>query len=323
MRYKAALVLSLALLTAPLAAEAQPSKWSVVGVILHGGSYRAALDGLRAGLQAAGLEEGKQYALELRETQGDLKAVEDAAKELVRGKVDVLYTLAGSVTRRAAKAAPEAPIVFAVGSDPVTLGLVHGLNRPGGQLTGVHFLLTDLTPKRLEILKELVPKATRVVTLYDPTNTGANEAARLAREAAAKLGMTLLERHVTSVEDLRNGLGLLNRREIDAYFFTSDAMVASQGQLIVDTARAKRLPTMFHERSLVAQGGLASYGLSFWEVGRISARYVAGILRGGRPQDLPVERVDKLELVINLKTARALGLTIPPAVLARADEVIE
>jgi putative tryptophan/tyrosine transport system substrate-binding protein len=323
MRYKATLVLSLALLTAPLAAEAQPSKWSVVGVILHGGSYRAALDGLRAGLQAAGLEEGKQYALELRETQGDLKAVEDAAKELVRGKVDVLYTLAGSVTRRAAKAAPEAPIVFAVGSDPVTLGLVHGLNRPGGQLTGVHFLLTDLTPKRLEILKELVPKATRVVTLYDPTNTGANEAARLAREAAAKLGMTLLERHVTSVEDLRNGLGLLNRREIDAYFFTSDAMVASQGQLIVDTARAKRLPTMFHERSLVAQGGLASYGLSFWEVGRISARYVAGILRGGRPQDLPVERVDKLELVINLKTARALGLTIPPAVLARADEVIE
>jgi putative ABC transport system substrate-binding protein len=238
-------------------------------------------------------------------------------------KSDVLYTLAGSVTRRAAKAAPEAPIVFAVGSDPVTLGLVHGLNRPGGQLTGVHFLLTDLTPKRLEILKELVPKATRVVTLYDPTNTGANEAARLAREAAAKLGMTLLERHVTSVEDLRNGLGLLNRREIDAYFFTSDAMVASQGQLIVDTARAKRLPTMFHERSLVAQGGLASYGLSFWEVGRISARYVAGILRGGRPQDLPVERVDKLELVINLKTARALGLTIPPAVLARADEVIE
>ena len=261
--------------------------------------------------------------LEIRETKGDLNAVEQAARELAQGRVDLLYTIAGSVTQRAVRATSDVPIVFAVGSDPVALGLVQSLNRPSTRLTSIHFLLTDLTSKRLQLLKEIVPNARRVVTFYDPTNKGATEAARLAREAAASLGMTVIERHVGSVEDLQRGVQALKPREVDAYFFTSDAMVASQAQFIIDSARTKRLPTMFHEQSIVTEGGLASYGLSFREVGRMSARYVVRLMGGARPQDLPVERVDRLELTINLKTARALGLVIPPSVLLRADHVIE
>ena len=215
------------------------------------------------------------------------------------------------------------PIVFAVGSDPTVLGLVESFAKPGGRLTGVHFQLTDLTGKRLEILKEILPKVNRVVTFYNPSNRGANEAAKLAREAATALGIHLVERHVGSVDDLQRGLQALKVGEIDAYFFTSDAMVASQAHLIIDTARAKRLPTMFHEGSLVAQGGLASYGLSFHEIGRMSAKYVQRVLTGTHPRGRPVETAHKRELIFNLKAAKALGLTIPPNVLARADKVIK
>jgi putative ABC transport system substrate-binding protein len=305
-------------------AEAQQAgKAFQIGVILHGGSYRAAAGGLREGLRSFGLEEGKQWVLVLRETEGDLNAVEQEARDLARRPVDLLYTVAGSVTQRAVRATSDLPIVFAVGSDPITLGLVQSLNRPGTRLTGIHFLLTDLTPKRLQLLKEIMPNARRVVTFYDPTNKGAAEAARLAREAAAGMGMVLLERHVGSVDDLRRSVQALKSGEVDAYFFTSDAMVASQTQFIIDMARARRLPTMFHEQGTVTEGGLASYGLSFREVGRRSAQHVIRIMGGARPHDLPVERVDRLEFAINLKTAKALGLTIPPSVLARADHVIE
>jgi putative tryptophan/tyrosine transport system substrate-binding protein len=168
-----------------------------------------------------------------------------------------------------------------------------------------------------------MPNARRVVTFYDPTNQGAAEAARLAREAAATMGVVLIERHVGSVDDLRRGVQALKPGEVDAYFFTSDAMVASQTQFIIDTARAKRLPTMFHEQSTVTEGALASYGLSFREVGRRSAQHVGRIMGGAQPHDLPVERVDRLDFAVNLKTAKALGIMIPPSVLARADQVIE
>ena len=151
------------------------------------------------------------------------------------------------------------------------------------------------------------------MTFYDPTNKGAAEAARLACEAAASMGIVLLERHVGSVDDLRRRVQALKSGEVDAYFFTSDAMVASQTQFIIDTARARRLPTMFHDQSTVTEGGLASYGLSFREVGRRSAQHVVRIIGGARPHDLPVERVDRLEFAINLKTAKALGIMIPPS----------
>lgn len=316
-------LLTAVLLTTVSLAEAQQAKLYRVGIIHQGGPYYAAIDGLRDGLRKLGYEEGRQLVLEMRDAKGDLKAVEEAARSFERERLNLIYAIAGSVTTAARRVTADIPIVFAVGSDPTVLGLVESIAKPGGRLTGVHFLLTDLTGKRLEILKEILPKVNRVVTFYNPSNRGANEAAKLAREAATALGIHLVERHVGSVDQLRQGLQALKPGEVDAYFFTSDAMVAGQAHLIIETAKAKRLPTMFHEGSLVAQGGLASYGLSFREIGRMSAKYVQRVLTGTHPRGLPVETVHKLELVFNLKAAKQIGLTIPPNLLARADKVIK
>ncbi|MGH7773571.1 MAG: ABC transporter substrate-binding protein [Candidatus Binatia bacterium] len=304
-------------------AEAQQAKVYRVGVIHQGGPYQAVVDGLREGLRELGYEEGKQIRLEIRDAGGDIKAVEEAARNFEREKVNLIYAVTTSVATAVKGVTADIPIVFSVGSDPVSTGLIQSFVKPGGRLTGVHFLVRDLTAKRLEILKEILPKLSRVVTFYSPKNRVAMESAKLGREEAKRLGLTFLERHVTSVEELRQGLQALKAGEVGAYFYSGDAMVASQAQLIIDTAMAKRLPTMFHDQSLVDKGGLASYGQNFHEIGRLSAKYIQKVLTGSQPRDLRVETVDKFELIINLKTAKALGLTIPPQVLARADKVIK
>ena len=214
--------------------------------------------------------------------------------------------------------------MFAVGSDPVVSGLVESFARPGGRLTGVHYQQSaDLTAKRLEILKAILPDLHRVVTFYDPSNATAMAAAKSAREAARRLNIEIVERHVASVHELRLGLQALKVQQAHAYFYTSDAMVASQAPFIIDTARAQRLPTMFADPSLAAQGALVGYGVSYHEVGRLSAKYVQRVLTGTSPQNMPVESLSKAALAVNLETARLLGLTIPQAVRLRADEVIE
>jgi putative ABC transport system substrate-binding protein len=316
--------LTLVILMAPYAADAQrPAAVYRVGVIHPGGPFQRVVEGTQDGLKELGLEEGKQFVLDIRDTKGDLKAVEQAAKSLERGKVNLIYAMTTSVALAVKRATSQTPIVFYAGTDPVAAGLVASLAKPGGRLTGVHTLVTDLTGKRLEILKEILPKLRRAVTLYNPRNQIAQDAAKLGREAARQLGVQLIERHVTSVEELRLGLQALKPGEVDAYFFTSDLMVASQAQLIIDTAKTKKLPTMFQEESFVVKGALASYGLSFREAGRMSARYVQRILAGTNPRDLPVENFHKIQFVLNLRTARELGVSIPPAIVVRADKVIQ
>ncbi len=187
----------------------------------------------------------------------------------------------------------------------------------------MHNRLVDLTGKRLEILKEMIPRLRRVVTFYDPSNPVTSESARRGREVAQQLGVQIVERRVSSPEELRLGLQGLKPREVDAFIITPDAIVASQSQLIIDVAKIKRLPTMFHEVSRVANGALASYGYNYREAGRMAAKYVQRIVAGAHPGDLPVENYDRVELALNLRTARDLGVTIPPSVRARADTVIE
>ena len=317
------LVIVVAMLAFVNLAEAQQPKVYRIGIITAGGAWYETIDGLRVGLRQLGLQEGKQFVLEIRDTKGDLKAVDEAARNLERDKVALLYAVTTSVTIGARRATTDIPIVFLAGLDPIVSGLVDSFAKPGGRLTGVHFLVTDLTAKRLEILKEILPKLRRVVTFYDPNNRMSNEAARLGREEAKRVGLNFVERHVTSVEELRQALQALKGGEADAYFYTTSLIVTSHAQLIIDTARAKKLATMSQEQSLVVKGALASYGVSYHEAGRLSARYVQRILAGTSPKDLAVETVRKLELVVNLRTAREIGLTIPPNVLARADKVIK
>jgi putative tryptophan/tyrosine transport system substrate-binding protein len=294
-----------------------------IGVILPVGPLYEALDGLKDGLKQLGLEEGKQYTLTIRDTQGDPKAAQEAARSLEREKVSLIYALASSVVTAAKGATTNVPIVFGMGSDPVTGGIIDSFGKPGGRLTGVHYLVRDLTAKRLEVLKELLPKLGRVITFYNPGNQVAIDSAKLGREEAKRLGLKFIERQVTSVEELQKTLQAFKAGEAEAYFYTADAMVMTQAQLIIDRAKTKRLATMFHEPSLVAKGALASYGQNYYDVGRASAKYVQKVLSGTNPRDLRVETIENIELAINLRTAKELGLTIPPNVLARAKKVIK
>ena len=316
------LLASLILASADLA-EAGQTKVYRVGVILQGGPYQAVVDGLWDGLRQLGYEEGKNILLEIRDTKGDLKAVHEVATNLEREHVDLLYAIATSVTIAVRQATADIPIVFCVAADPVALGLVDSFAKTGGRLTGVHFLAADLTAKRLQILKSIVPKLRRVVTFYDPSNPVTREASRLGRDEARRLRVEFVERHVASVQEFQAGLLALKTKEFDGFLLVADAMVLSQSQLIIDMTRAKRLPTMFWEEGSVINGGLASYGVSYHEAGRLSAKYIQRVLTGTRPQDLPVETVRKIDLVFNLHAAQEIGLTIPPALLAQADKVIK
>ncbi len=194
-------ILALNILSAPGGANAQPpAKVPRVGVILQGGEYYVMVEGFRVGLRELGLQEGKHFTLEIRDLKGDLKAAGRAARSLEREKVDLIYSIATSITLAVKQATTEISIVFTVGVDPVAAGLVESFAKPGGRLTGVHQQTQDLTAKRLEILKEVLPKLRRVITFYDPANPSAQAAAKLAREAARTLGVELVERHVSSIK---------------------------------------------------------------------------------------------------------------------------
>jgi putative ABC transport system substrate-binding protein len=303
--------------------EAQQPKAYRIGVITGGGAYYETIDGLRVGLKQLGFEEGKRFVLAIRDTKGDVaKAAEEAARSLEQEKVSLIYTTQTTVTIAARQATANIPIVFCAGTDPVVIGLVDSFANPGGRLTGVYSMTADLTGKRLEILKEIIPKLRRVVTFYNPRRDLSIESAKQAREEAKRLGVELVERHVGSVEELKANLGALSVREVDAIFAVPDPMVVNQAQLIIDRATVKKLPTMFFFPSEVLKGGLASYSIDLHAVGGVSAKLVHRILTGSKPADLPVEGIDKIFLAINLKTAKQIGLTIPPNVLARADRVI-
>jgi putative ABC transport system substrate-binding protein len=219
--------------------EAQQPKVYRVGVVTVGGAWYEVIDGLRVGLRQLGLEEGKQFILAIRDTKGDAKAAEEAARNLEQQKVNLIYTTSTSVTIAARRATADIPIVFCAGTDPVVLGLVDNFAKPGGRLTGVHNRTTDLTAKRLEILKEIVPKLRRVVTFYDPRIPVGIESSKLAREAARQMGIQLIEQHVASVEELQAAVQALRAGEVDAFFAVSDPMVTNQAQLIIDTARSR------------------------------------------------------------------------------------
>ena len=311
------------LLAAPLAAGAQQARIYRIGIVLQGGPYFADIDGLRDGLTELGLVEGKHFMLDVRDTKGDLTAVEPVARALEQQKVDLIYSITTSVTLAAKLATKSVPIVFYSGTDPVAVGLVESFRKPGGRLTGVYGRFTELTAKRLELLKEMMPRLRRVVIFYSPDNPAAQISMRIARDAAGRLQVKLVERPVDSVEALRAGLRALRPGEADAFIYASDAMIVSQEELFLDTSRAKKLPTMLSYQGNVSKGALASYGENRFTLGRLAAQHIQRVLLGANPGDLPIEQIDKLHFVINLKAAKALGLKIPPSLLARADEVIQ
>jgi len=311
----------LALLAAPLGVRPQQAGVYRVGVVLLGGQYSAAIDGLRDGLKELGLEEGKQVVFYVRDLNGDRKLVESAARGLEGEKVDLIYSVATSVTIAVKRATKNVPVVFYAGADPVESGLVQSFSKPGGRLTGTHSRITPLIAKRLELLKEMIPTLRSVALFYDPRNPLATQVNEVARNAAHQLNLQLVERPIDSPEALRASLYALRPGEVDALTYV-DAIVVSQTDVVIEAARTKRLATMVPDSASVVKGALASYGVSYYTAGRLAAKQVQRILHGAHPSDLPVEQIDRIHLVVNLRTAKALGLTIPQAVLVRADEVI-
>jgi putative tryptophan/tyrosine transport system substrate-binding protein len=301
-----------------LGAKAQQSQR--VGVVLQGGAHFAGLAGLRDALAASPLPE---VSLLVREGKGDLRVIEAAGRELEQAGVNVIVAFAGSVALATQRSTSRVPIVFISGGDPVAFGFVDSVARPGGRITGVQSLFSDVTGKRLSLLHELLPSMRRVISFYSPDNVTGTRAVHAATETARALGLDYVARAAHSPEELQARILRLASEEADAFFFLPDSLVLAYDQVLLDAASALRLPVMSHELDIVARGALAGYGVNYRELGRQAGDFVVRILTGTPPRDLPVQTVTKLAFSINLKTAKALGLTIPPTLLARADEVIE
>jgi putative ABC transport system substrate-binding protein len=315
--------LTLAFFNAPFGAVAQQRLYRV-GVLVQGGpSFESAVVGLKDGLREFGLQEGKEVVFHVRDVKGDLRSAEAAARSLEDEKVDLIVSVATSTTLAAKRGTKSVPIAFYAGTDPVVVGLVDSFRKPGGRLTGVHGRTTDLTAKRLELLKDMVPNLRRVVVFYNPENRTGAQSVAIARNAARQLNIELLEQSVATTDELRAGLRALRPGQAEAHLHVTDAMMTAQADFIIQTAMSKKLPTMFQDREATVKGALASYGLSYYKIGRLLAKNVQRVLLGADPGDLPIEQLDRVEFVINLKTASAIGLKIPQHVLARADELIE
>ena len=316
------------LLAAPLAAEAQPGKVNWIGVLSPGspdsGSSALALrQSFLQRLHELGWIVGQNLAVEPRYAEGKLDRLPDLAAELVQLKVSVLLAFGTPAAFAAKRATATIPIVMLAG-DPVGTGLVASLGRPGGNVTGLtNEAGLELVGKRLELLKEAAPKTSRVGILWDFSNPAELRGQGATQAPARVLGLTLLPQDVRTPNDLDGALAALSRARADALMVAESSGNVELRKLIVSFAQKHRLPTVFGERASVEDGGLMSYGTDFADLLRRAATYIDKILKGAKPADLPVEQPTKFELVINLKAAKALGLTIPQSLLQRADEVIQ
>ena len=311
------------LLAAPLAVEAQPTGkvWRIG--LFHVGIDHVppSLEPLLATLKALGYEEGKNLRLDWRNLP-DEPAANATALEFVRDRVDLIVAFEDEAARAAKVATAKIPIVFVHVTDPVAEGFVKSFSQPGGNLTGPSAVL-ELPAKQMELFKELVPRLRRVFVLSHPDDPVSRRWLGEVRRAAATLKLSLVEREVTDVASIERAFGSINRGAVDGVFIASWTLLTQFQGLILRLCQEKSLPLASHRKERVAQGALFSYGISYAAVGPVAARYVDKILRGTKPADLPVEEMSQFELVINLKTAKALGLTIPPSVLLQADEVIQ
>ena len=315
-----------ALFVAPLAANAQQTA-KVFRIGLLGNISLAEPEGARLwgafiqGLRDLGYVEGQNITIELRSSEGKYERLPDLAAELVRLKVDVIVVPADQNALAAEHVTRAIPIVMI--GNPVGSGLVASLARPGGNITGLSILAPEIVGKQLELLKELIPRVSSVTILWNPTNPGHSRALEEARIAARSLGIKLQISGARGPDEFEGAFAAMTRERVGAVLVLLDGMFLLHQSRIIDLAAKSRLPAMYSRRSDVTGGGLMAYAPSLPDIFRRAATYVDKILKGAKPDDLPIEQPTKFEFVINLKTAKALGLAIPQSVLLRADEVIQ
>jgi len=316
--------LGAAALGLPVAARAQQAV-PVIGFLnsVSPQAFARSLDVFRRGLKEAGYAEGQNVTIEYRWAEGDYSRLPALAAELARLNVAVIVTTGGSASALAAqRATATIPIVFTVGGDPVKLGLVESLSRPGGNITGVNLLVSELVSKRMELLRELVPNANLIAMLVNPNAPIAAPDAAAAREAAERLGRRLIVIEAGAESDFERAFASLPQG-VGALIVDGDPFFDTRTDKLVDLAARYALPAIYIEPEYPAAGGLASYGPAIMEAYRQVGVYAGRVLRGESPARLPVVQLSKVELVINLKTAKTLGLAVPQSLTARADEVIE
>ncbi|MBI4525352.1 MAG: ABC transporter substrate-binding protein [Deltaproteobacteria bacterium] len=308
-------------LECPADAQTRPARIGVLGAPEEP-RFSGIVSGLKQGLRDLGYAEQALEILEGRVERGKEKDRErSVVEELARKNAQVLFIMGSRLVRRARQVAPTIPIVFITPGDPVASGHVSSLSKPGNNTTALTFEYPELSGKRLEILKEMVPRIRRVLAIYDPRDASPLQGLTAARETAPKLGITLLDRETRSREDIGRALEMLGK--VDGFLGIPGGIPTGHYQAIIRAANTKRTATIFHAHSGSTFEALASYGSSDTGIAREAARLIDKILKGANAGELPVERPTKLELVINLKTAKQIGVTIPPNVLARADKVIK
>jgi len=310
----------------PLAAGAQQPAMPVVGVLgaTSANGFAAQLAAFRRGLSEAGVVEGRDAAIEYRWADDQYERLPELAADLVRRQVAVIATIGGNAASVAARAATKTiPIVFHGSVDPVEAGFVASLNRPGGNMTGVVSLNVDTGQKRLELLHELVPTANTIALLLNPTNAVAETQSNDLLAAARTLGLELYVLHASTEGEFEPAFARLMQLRAGGLVIGTDGFLVSRSERLAALTLRHALPTIFQYRAFAEAGGLMSYGGSVTDSYRLSGVYTGRILKGQKPADLPVQQATKVELIINLKTARALGLTVPLPLLGRADEVIE
>lgn len=306
----------------PLVARAQQSgKIWRVGFLAHG--HERFYDALFEGLQELGYVEGRNLIVERRYAEGRVERFQEFAEEMVRLNVDIIIVVTTPAALAVKKATTTIPIVFPNAINPVESGLVASLAHPGGNLTGGAAQTAILSAKRLEIFKEVVPRLSRVAVLWNAANPALAFAWRETQGAARALGVAVQSHEVRALKDFEPVFASMAEERPDTLLVLQDALTLQHRKEIIDFAIQKRLPGMFVAKEWVEAGGLMSYGESLPDMYHRAAYFVDRILKGAKPADLPVEQVTKFELVVNLKTAKAMGLTLPPTILARADELIE
>jgi putative tryptophan/tyrosine transport system substrate-binding protein len=310
----------------PLAAHAQQGTMPVIGFLSTGapGSDAFRLAALRQGLVEAGYVEGRNFAFDYRWADDQYERLPALAAELARREVAVIVTGGGATSTVAAKSATTTiPIVFVVGGDPVKSGLVSSLNRPDSNVTGVSFLANTLVAKQFEILHETIPKTALIAYLVNPTVANAEADTRNVLAAAEVIEQKVLVVRAQADSELEAAFVTLFQQRAGALVVGSDPFFLNRRDKLVELAARQKVPTIYFLREFASAGGLMSYGTSIAEAYRIVGLYAGRILKGEKPAELPVQQSSKVELIVNLKTAKALGLTVPPQLLARADEVIE
>ena len=311
----------------PLAARAQQSAMPVVGFISGGSAdtFARFVAAFRKGLNESGYVEGQNVTVEYNWLEGQSDRLPVLMTDLVRRRVAVIATPGSTPATLAAKAATATiPIVFGVGQDPVQLGLVASLARPGGNVTGTNFFTSEVVAKRLRLLHDLVPRAVRVAVLVNPANTSSAETTlREVQEAAPSLGLQIQILNAATIGEIDAAFATIAREHTDALFVAGDAFYLDRRVQFATLTARDRIPAAYAVRELVAAGGLMSYGTDIADTFRQVGVYTGNILKGAKPAELPVLQSTKFEFVVNLKTARALGIEVSPSVLSIADEVIE